>query len=253
MTESGIETGWMRKCAVVMCLFTTLWGALVAKTGATVTRPAALSIDLGDIPARPVSPEFAFAADNRSIYFLRSDGRVDNVFSMDLNGRSVRQLTHFSESVSRFLVDHQGRFLIIVKDKEGNENYDLYRFDLHSAELLRLTAAGAGDTTMVCGLSPDDRLLYYAQTRDQRREAGLWQIEISTGKLRQLLPGRGRSLGRTVEYFVYDDEGHGFNRFENERLAWQRLVNFLQRHSRSSQGKGVKGPNASRCHHCPVF
>jgi dipeptidyl aminopeptidase/acylaminoacyl peptidase len=191
-----------------MCLFTTLWGALVAQTGATVTRPAALSIDLGDIPARPVSPEFAFdrffqtrplaqfafSADNRSIYFLRSDGRVDNVFSMDLNGRSVRQLTHFSESVSGFLVDHQGRFLIIVKDKEGNENYDLYRFDLHSAELLRLTAAGAGDTTMVCGLSPDDRLLYYAQTRDQRREAGLWQIEISTGKLRQLLPGRGRTL-----------------------------------------------------------
>ena len=208
MTESGIETGWMRRCAVVMCLFTTLWGALVAQTGATVTRPAALSIDLGDIPARPVSPEFAFdrffqtrplaqfafSADNRSIYFLRSDGRVDNVFSMDLNGRSVRQLTHFSESVSGFLVDHQGRFLIIVKDKEGNENYDLYRFDLHSAELLRLTAAGAGDTTMVCGLSPDDRLLYYAQTRDQRREAGLWQIEISTGKLRQLLPGRGRTL-----------------------------------------------------------
>jgi dipeptidyl aminopeptidase/acylaminoacyl peptidase len=64
---------------------------------------------------------------------------------------------------------------------------------------------------------------------------------------------RLRSLGRTVEYFVYDDEGHGFNRFENERLAWQRLVNFLRRHSRSNQGKGVKGPNASRCHHCPVF
>ena len=198
----------MRRCGMVMCLFTTLWVALATQTGATVTRPAALSIDLGDIPARPVPPEFAFdrffqtrplsqfafAADNRSIYFLRSDGRVDNVFSMDLNGRSVRQLTHFSESVSGFLVDHQGRFLIIVKDKEGNENYDLYRFDLHSAELLRLTAAGAGDTTMVCGLSPDDRLLYYAQTRDQRREAGLWQIEISTGKLRQLLPGRGRTL-----------------------------------------------------------
>ena len=107
MTEPGIGAGRMRRCGMVMCLFTTLWVALATQTGATVTRPAALSIDLGDIPARPVPPEFAFdrffqtrplsqfafAADNRSIYFLRSDGRVDNVFSMDLNGRSVRQLT----------------------------------------------------------------------------------------------------------------------------------------------------------------
>ena len=37
---------------------------------------------------------------------------------------------------------------------------------------------------------------------------------------------RLRSLGGSVEYFVYADEGHGFNRFENERLAWQRLVAF---------------------------
>jgi len=217
---------------MVMCLFTTLWVALATQTGATVTRPAALSIDLGDIPARPVPPEFAFdrffqtrplsqfafAADNRSIYFLRSDGRVDNVFSMDLSGRSVRQLTHFSESVSGFLLDHKGRFLIIVKDKEGNENYDLYRFDLHSAELLRLTAAGAGDTTMVCGLSPDDRLLYYAQTRDQRREAGLWQIEISTGKLRQLLPGKGR----TLDCDAVSDDGR--------YLLFGELIGFDERH-----------------------
>jgi Tol biopolymer transport system component len=172
--------------------------------GATGSRSLSSAIDLGDIPARPSAPEFAFdrffqtrpfgqfafAADDRSIYFLKSDGRVDSIFNMDLSGRSVLQLTHLSESVSGFLLDHRGRFLIIVQDVEGNENYDLYRFDLQSGELLRLTAAGSGDTTMVCGLSPDDTLLYYAQTRDQRREAGLWQLEISTGKLRQLLPGK---------------------------------------------------------------
>ena len=63
---------------------------------------------------------------------------------------------------------------------------------------------------------------------------------------------RLRNQGRTVEYYVYADEGHGFNRFENERLAWQRLVAFFNRQLRSTQGKGLKGPKASRCHHCPV-
>ena len=207
MAEPGRRAQQMPMCSVLSVMYLAAWLVAAAPcAGATGTRP--LSIDLGDIPTRPPAPEFAFdrffrtrplgqfafAADNRSIYFLNSDGRVDNIFNMDLSGRSVRQLTHFSESVSGFLLDHRGRFLIIVQDVEGNENYDLYRFDLQSGELLRLTAAGSGDTTMVCGLSPDDTLLYYAQTRDQRREAGLWQLEISTGELRQLLPGKGRTL-----------------------------------------------------------
>jgi dipeptidyl aminopeptidase/acylaminoacyl peptidase len=40
---------------------------------------------------------------------------------------------------------------------------------------------------------------------------------------------RMRGMGHTVEYFVYPDEGHGFTRFENERVAYQRLVAFLRR------------------------
>ncbi|MGD8631361.1 MAG: alpha/beta fold hydrolase, partial [Gammaproteobacteria bacterium] len=40
---------------------------------------------------------------------------------------------------------------------------------------------------------------------------------------------RLRDLGRTVEYFVYADEGHGFTRFGNQRLAYLRLVDFFRR------------------------
>jgi dipeptidyl aminopeptidase/acylaminoacyl peptidase len=38
-----------------------------------------------------------------------------------------------------------------------------------------------------------------------------------------------RSSGHRVEYFVYPDEGHGFTRFRNQRLAWLRLVDFFRR------------------------
>jgi dipeptidyl aminopeptidase/acylaminoacyl peptidase len=47
---------------------------------------------------------------------------------------------------------------------------------------------------MACGLSPDDALLYYAQTRHNRRESGLWEMDISTGKVRRVLPAHGRTL-----------------------------------------------------------
>jgi len=40
---------------------------------------------------------------------------------------------------------------------------------------------------------------------------------------------RLRNSGRMVEYFVYADEGHGLTRFENQRQAYQRLVDFFRR------------------------
>jgi dipeptidyl aminopeptidase/acylaminoacyl peptidase len=192
----------------LQCLLAILLASVATASAAMGSGTDVLSVDLGDIPRRPTAPEFeferffqtrplgqvAFSADNRSIFFLDSDGRVDNVFSMDLKGGSRRQLTHFSESLSGFLVDHKGRFLIVAHDIGGNEDYDLYRFDLRTAEVRRLTNAGKGDKTEVCGLSPDDAIVYYAQTRDQQLEAGLWQLEIDSGEARQLLPGNGRTL-----------------------------------------------------------
>jgi len=189
-------------------------------------------IALGDIPQRPLAPEFPFerflqtrqldqlhfAPDNRSLYFTRNDGRVENVFAIDLASRTLRQVTHFDEPVTEFLPDHRGRFLIVAQDSGGNENFDLYRFDLASGERVRLTAAGDGDTTLLCGLSPDDRLLYYAQTRDRRREAGLWQVEVDTGTARELLPGNGH----TYDCEQLSEDGR--------YLLFGELVGFDERH-----------------------
>ena len=44
------------------------------------------------------------------------------------------------------------------------------------------------------------------------------------------LVSRLRALGRTVEYHVYDDEGHGLMKFENEQRAFQRMLDFFRRH-----------------------
>ncbi|MHB1841922.1 MAG: alpha/beta hydrolase family protein, partial [Sulfobacillus sp.] len=36
-----------------------------------------------------------------------------------------------------------------------------------------------------------------------------------------------RERGVTVEYLVFDDEGHGFTKKENEITAYTRLIDFL--------------------------
>jgi dipeptidyl aminopeptidase/acylaminoacyl peptidase len=166
------------------------------------------TVDIRDIAARPVAPEFdfarffatrpmrhpAFSADNRQLYFLGSSGRAVNVFALDLANRDIRQITRSPESISGFLVARSGRFLVLVRDTRGNGRYDLYRFDLSSGQTRQLTFATVGDATMACGLSPDGKLLYYAQTRDRRRESDLWQLEVASGKARRLLAGNGRTL-----------------------------------------------------------
>jgi dipeptidyl aminopeptidase/acylaminoacyl peptidase len=168
--------------------------------------PAA--IDIRDITARPVAPEFAFArffatrplthlafsADDRQLYFLRSSGKVDNVFAIDLADHQLRQITRSPESISGFLVGRSGKFLILLRDTRGNGRYDLYRFDLRTGATRQLTFSTVGDASMPCGLSPDDKLLYYAQTRDRRRESDLWQVDVATGKARRVLAGDGRTL-----------------------------------------------------------
>jgi dipeptidyl aminopeptidase/acylaminoacyl peptidase len=41
---------------------------------------------------------------------------------------------------------------------------------------------------------------------------------------------RLKSLGRTVEYVVFDDEGHGFTKRANELKAWRATADFLEKH-----------------------
>jgi dipeptidyl aminopeptidase/acylaminoacyl peptidase len=44
------------------------------------------------------------------------------------------------------------------------------------------------------------------------------------------LVARLRELGRSVEYEVFEDEGHGFTRYTNEVRAWRLTAEFLERH-----------------------
>lgn len=216
----------------IMCIVVAGLAATVLRVHAGQPAATTLSIDLGDIQRRQTPPEFSFnrfvqtrelaqlqfAVDKRSVYFIDNDGRVNNVFAMQLDSGTRHQITYFDEPVSGFMVDHKGRYLIIVKDVKGNENNDLYRFELLSGEVVRLTDAGRGDTTMLCGLAPDDTQVYYAQTRDHRREAGLWQVTIDGSKAQQLLPGNGR----TLECDEVDPDGR--------YILYGELVGFDTRH-----------------------
>lgn len=214
---------------IMQCLL--LLAADAGMTALGATRGSS-SIDLGDIPMRPATPRLLFdrffqirnisnlqfSPDNRTLYFIRSDGRVKNVFALDLGTRALRQITQYNEPVRRFLVAHRGTFLITLQDIDGNESFNLYQFDLSNGNILKLTDSTNDDRSLPCDLSPDDRFLYFMQTRNGRSESDLLRLDFKSRHVKIVLPAQGRLLecgkvsadGRYLIFreFVDNNEAH---------------------------------------------
>ena len=74
--------------------------------GFSDSQGASTVISLGEIPDRPPATELPFkrffeisriadiefAPDNQTVFLRKNDGRVDNVFAIDLGDRSMRQI-----------------------------------------------------------------------------------------------------------------------------------------------------------------
>lgn len=182
-------------------------------------------IDLGDIPARPVPPKWPFARffklrplyaidfspDNQRLYFLRSDGHVDNVFAIELASGKLQQITHYEEPVLSLMVGRNGRDLFIVQDEEGNEHYSIYRHDIRSGKAIRLTRPGPNDMSWLCDQSPQGDFVYYGESQGGRSSSDLWQVDVTSGKKEKVLDAAGRLLecgpvspdGRYLVFYQY--------------------------------------------------
>jgi len=183
------------------------------------------TIDLGDIPSRPVPPQWpfsrffklnplnamAFSPDNRRLFFIRSDGHVDNVFAIDLASGKMTQITHYDEPVLVMVVGNSGRDLFLVRDEGGNEHYTIYRHDLTSEKTTALTAPGKKDMSWICDQSPDGKTLYYGESRGHRASSDLWRIDVDSGERKMVLASQGRLLecgpvspdGRYLVFYQY--------------------------------------------------
>ena len=182
------------------------------------------SLPLGDIPYRPVPPEWpyerfyrvqpivdlGFSPDNRRLYFVRGDGEVDNVFFIDLTdpGGSLHQVTHFSDPVEKLVIGRRGRYLYVTHDVGGNEQFNIYRVSLASGDVEALTHSPPADKSYICGFSPDGRFMYFGQSHGGRAWSDLWRMDVDSGTREQVLASHGRLLecggvSRDGRYLVF--------------------------------------------------
>jgi alpha-beta hydrolase superfamily lysophospholipase len=72
--------------------------------------------------------------------------------------------------------------------------------------------------------------------RDRHRFTRRWATPSPTasGSADEIVAA-ARANGVPVEYIVFPDEGHGFRKKENERHAYQAILDFLDRHLKGNE------------------
>ncbi len=137
---------------------------------------------------------FEFKSDKSGVYFLKKDAKVENVFEYNFANRKIKQITFFPETVSSFLVDPKGKYLIIQKDIGGSELYDLYRFDLKTKKVKRLTDGKNEERNFACDLTKDGRKLYFAQSREKRNYSDIMSYDLVSDKIETVLKANKEQL-----------------------------------------------------------
>lgn len=137
-------------------------------------------------------PNVAWGGEQVAFYWDRT-GRVE-LYVMDLATREVRQLSH--GEVPRalragFVWSRDDRSIVFPRDEAGNEQHDLFRIDVASGAVERLTEDPTSQEYPV-ELSPDNQWLSVMTNRrhpdapDQPGQLNLWKVRPNGSDYRPL-------------------------------------------------------------------
>lgn len=154
---------------------------------------------------------FKFSPDNKSIYFRKTDGKVQNIFRYTIaNGKTI-QVTKFPEQVSAFLVDPKGKSLFLMKDVGGSELYDVFLFDLRGGKEKNLSNNPKDERSFICDVTNDGSKLYFSQSRNKRAEMDIKVVDLKTFKVSEVLRAKNQTL--SCEGLSHDDDKLAFSEF----------------------------------------
>lgn len=187
--------------------------------------------------------EFKFSSDNHTVYLLKTDGKVQNVFAYKRVERTIVQITSYKEPVSAYLVDPKGLYLFIQKDQGGSELFDLYRFNLKTGKSVKLTFGKNVERSYLCAVTSDGRKLYYSQSRDNREAYDIKVLDVNTRKAKVIKKAKKEHL--YCEGLRADDTLLVFKNFVGNNEIHLGLINTKTRKSwYMLSEKGIKSYSA---------
>ncbi|MBV9280073.1 MAG: PD40 domain-containing protein, partial [Chloroflexi bacterium] len=117
-------------------------------------------------------------------FYWDRTGRIE-LYLMDLRSRQVRQVSHGEvprDLKAGFVWDRAGSFIIFAKDREGDEQHELYRIELATGEVTQITRGNHTAQQYPVEISPDDRWLTvmtnrrHPETPDQPGQMNIWRM-----------------------------------------------------------------------------
>lgn len=207
--------------------------------------------------------------DGKYLSWLAPAAGVLNVWVVE-TGRALAQARPVTSERQRPVYYYQwtydGKHLVHVQDRAGNEDFHIYRTNLRTGKTVDLTPFEGARATPI-GLSPQQPNMLLATSNDRDPKAfDLFEIEIATGKRRRVLVNdRGfsqyvvdrdlklRIAARaekdgSVTYFTYDAKTKTFQ--EHDRVGADdakttRIVGFERRgdsyYVLDSRGRNTRG------------
>lgn len=130
---------------------------------------------------------------NRVAFYQDVTGRIE-LCVLDLSSLNIRQISHgeLSKSICTGPIwSRDDRYLVVTKDHDGDEQHDVYAFDLATGEFLPVTQSSGQNYPVE--MSSDNKELLFLSTRDG--QLNLYVISWGTKDIRRLTAFANPVLG----------------------------------------------------------
>ncbi|MCD4784467.1 MAG: S9 family peptidase [Candidatus Eremiobacteraeota bacterium] len=121
--------------------------------------------------------------DGKKIAFLAPYKHIMNIHINNIDGETARTLTHYKErGIQTFLWQWDSLHILYLRDKNGDENWHLYRADIETGEITDLTPFEEVKAQIVA-MSPDvpNKILIALNLRKNVHD--VYSIDLNSGKL----------------------------------------------------------------------
>ncbi|RSD28990.1 S9 family peptidase [Mesobacillus subterraneus] len=133
---------------------------------------------------------FTVSPDEKQLVFSTNLTGKYNLWAMDLPNQYPYPLTFVDQSCQALTYSHDGKFMVVGFDRDGDENGQLYAMSPAGGELVPLRVA-EGHRHMLPFLSKDDQRLYYTSTKGNETYLNIYRYDLENDEESVVVEGNG--------------------------------------------------------------
>ena len=142
-------------------------------------------IDRAELFGNPVASQGRISSDGQWVSWIAPDEGVMNVWVAPLvdpeNGKVITDDRH--RGISNHMWSTDSRYVMFVKDNDGDENYHVYATDPNTGETRDLTPVAEGARAQIMGVSKDRPGVILVGLNERNPQlTDLYEVDIETGE-----------------------------------------------------------------------